>query len=101
MVQYGIRQTTESIQQMTCVERVLQYTSIESEPDPVKKAPFDWPWKAQIQFKNMSLSYGKGEPVLKNLNFVVESTWKVGIVGRTGAGKVGKPRFTYKLFLNK
>lgn len=30
MVQYGIRQTTESIQQMTCVERVLQYSNIES-----------------------------------------------------------------------
>lgn len=87
MVQYGIRQTTESIQQMTCVERVLQYSSIEPESNPEKKAPWDWPWKAQIEFKGMSLSYGKSAPVLKNLNITIESAWKVGIVGRTGAGK--------------
>ncbi|XP_063699793.1 ATP-binding cassette sub-family C member 4 [Culicoides brevitarsis] len=87
MVQYGIRQTTESIQQMTCVERVLQYSNIESEVNPKKVAPKDWPWKAEIQFKDMSLSYGKSSPVLKNLNLKIESAWKVGIVGRTGAGK--------------
>ncbi|KFB53213.1 AGAP003221-PA-like protein [Anopheles sinensis] len=88
MVQYGIRQTTESIQQMTAVERVVQYTEIPSEQDPPKVPPGDWPWKGQIQFHNMSLSYEQGmPPVLKNLELVIEPTWKVGIVGRTGAGK--------------
>lgn len=29
MVQYGIRQTTEALQQMTSVERILQYTDLE------------------------------------------------------------------------
>lgn len=29
MVQYGVRQTTESIQQMTSVERVIQYTDLD------------------------------------------------------------------------
>uniref|UniRef100_A0A182J5C3 Uncharacterized protein n=1 Tax=Anopheles atroparvus TaxID=41427 RepID=A0A182J5C3_ANOAO len=88
MVQYGIRQTTESIQQMTAVERVVQYTEIPSEQDPPKVPPGDWPWKGQIQFHNMSLSYEPGmPPVLKNLELVIEPTWKVGIVGRTGAGK--------------
>lgn len=37
-----------------------------------------------IEFKDMSLSYGKSAPVLKNLNVKIESAWKVGIVGRTG-----------------
>uniref|UniRef100_A0A2C9GW86 Uncharacterized protein n=1 Tax=Anopheles farauti TaxID=69004 RepID=A0A2C9GW86_9DIPT len=88
MVQYGIRQTTESIQQMTAVERVVQYTEIDSETDPPKVPPGDWPWKGQIQFHNMSLCYEQDAPaVLKNLELVIEPTWKVGIVGRTGAGK--------------
>lgn len=30
MVQYGIRQATETMQQMTSVERILQYTDLES-----------------------------------------------------------------------
>ncbi|XP_053671125.1 ATP-binding cassette sub-family C member 4-like [Anopheles nili] len=88
MVQYGIRQTTESIQQMTAVERVVQYTEIPCETDPPKVPPGDWPWKGQIQFHNMSLCYEPdAPPVLKNLELVIEPTWKVGIVGRTGAGK--------------
>uniref|UniRef100_A0A2M4AEM2 Putative abc transporter c family member n=1 Tax=Anopheles triannulatus TaxID=58253 RepID=A0A2M4AEM2_9DIPT len=88
MVQYGIRQTTESIQQMTAVERVVQYTEILSEVNPPKVPPGDWPWKGQLQFHNMSLCYEPNAPaVLKNLELIIEPTWKVGIVGRTGAGK--------------
>ncbi|XP_055638062.1 ATP-binding cassette sub-family C member 4-like [Toxorhynchites rutilus septentrionalis] len=88
MVQYGIRQTAESIQQMTSVERVIQYTEIPSETDPPKVPSADWPWQGQIEFQNMSLRYdAESEPVLKNLELTIAPTWKVGIVGRTGAGK--------------
>lgn len=88
MVQYGIRQTAESIQQMTSVERVIQYTEIPSETDPPKIPSADWPWQGQIEFQNMSLRYdAESEPVLKNLELTIAPTWKVGIVGRTGAGK--------------
>lgn len=90
MVQYGIRQTTETIQQMTCVERVLQYTNLPQEVSQKnRQPPKDWPWKGRIEFKSMSLVYDleNGVAVLKNLNLNIEPTWKVGIVGRTGAGK--------------
>ncbi|XP_065077152.1 ATP-binding cassette sub-family C member 4 [Ochlerotatus camptorhynchus] len=88
MVQYGIRQTAESIQQMTSVERVIQYTEIPSETDPPKIPPNDWPWRGQIEFRDMSLRYEvNSTPVLKHLDITIEPTWKVGIVGRTGAGK--------------
>ncbi|XP_055540970.1 probable multidrug resistance-associated protein lethal(2)03659 isoform X2 [Wyeomyia smithii] len=88
MVQYGIRQTAESMQQMTAVERVIQYTEVPSENNPPKVPPSDWPWKGQIEFQNMTLRYDcDGAPILKNLDLTIAPTWKVGIVGRTGAGK--------------
>ncbi|KAI4497628.1 hypothetical protein M0802_007168 [Mischocyttarus mexicanus] len=63
MLQHGMRQTAEAIAQMTSVERILQFTQLS----------FSWP------FIN--------PPVLKNLNFIIQPAMKIGIVGRTGAGK--------------
>ena len=92
MFQWGMRQSTELENQMTSVERVLEYSNVESEPPlestPDKKPPDTWPEEGKIEFKNVSLRYDPAEaPVLKNLNFVIYPQEKVGIVGRTGAGK--------------
>ncbi|CAK9828719.1 Probable multidrug resistance-associated protein lethal(2)03659 [Anthophora retusa] len=92
MFQWGMRQSTELENQMTSVERVLEYTNIESEPPlestPEKKPKEDWPQEGKIDFRNVSLRYDPAEaPVLKNLNFVIYPQEKIGIVGRTGAGK--------------
>ncbi|KAK0158239.1 hypothetical protein PV328_009270 [Microctonus aethiopoides] len=92
MFQWGMRQSAELENQMTSVERVKEYTNLESEPpmesQPDKKPPNDWPQQAKIQFKNVYLSYAPMEqPVLKNLNLTIEPRERIGIVGRTGAGK--------------
>lgn len=88
MVQYGVRQVAESLQQMTSVERVLQYTDLERESNETKQPPNSWPTHGLIEFRNMSCRYDpQGEAVLKNLNLTIQPGWKVGIVGRTGAGK--------------
>lgn len=91
MLQFGVRQTAEVISQMTSVERILQYTHIEREAQWEKGAretPKGWPSRGQIQFRNCYMKYTPEDlPVLKNLNVVIQSGWKVGIVGRTGAGK--------------
>ncbi|CAG9575824.1 unnamed protein product [Danaus chrysippus] len=88
MVQYGIKQTTEVISQMTSVERVLQFTKLPQEVTDGPSPPKDWPQRAKLVFKDLYLRYDReAEPVLKNLNIVIESGWKVGVVGRTGAGK--------------
>ncbi|XP_032517438.2 ATP-binding cassette sub-family C member 4-like [Danaus plexippus] len=88
VVQYGIKQTTEVISQMTSVERVLQFTKLPKEVTDGPMPPKDWPKRAKLVFKDLYLRYDtEAEPVLKNLNIVIESGWKVGVVGRTGAGK--------------
>ncbi|XP_076291879.1 putative multidrug resistance-associated protein lethal(2)03659 isoform X2 [Lasioglossum baleicum] len=92
MFQWGMRQSTELENQMTSVERVLEYSKVEKEPPlestPDKKPKDSWPEEAKIEFKDLSLRYDPAEPpVLKNLNFVVYPQEKIGIVGRTGAGK--------------
>ncbi|VVC94182.1 unnamed protein product [Leptidea sinapis] len=88
MMQHGIKQTTEAISQMISVERLLQYTNLPQEEQAGASPPAEWPKRAKIVFKDLYLRYDKeAEPVLKNLNIVIESGWKVGVVGRTGAGK--------------
>ncbi|KAF5304472.1 hypothetical protein FQA39_LY09668 [Lamprigera yunnana] len=101
MLQFGVRQTAEVASQMTSVERIMQYTKLDKEGPfesiPTKKPPRDWPQQGCIEFKNLTLSYIPGELVLNNLNFVIKSGEKVGIVGRTGAGKSSLIAALFKL----
>nr|XP_039268767.1 multidrug resistance-associated protein 4-like [Styela clava] len=89
--QWGVRQSTEVENLMTSVERVQQYYSIPSEAadeKPDKKPPASWPNLGIITFDRVSFAYYSGGPdVLKKVRFNVKSQEKVGIVGRTGAGK--------------
>lgn len=90
LLQWGIRQSAEVANQLMSVERVLEYTQLEGEPQPViPKTPQDnWPQNGKISFKSTGLRYAETEPlVLKNLNFTIKPKEKIGIVGRTGAGK--------------
>nr|CAI5864659.1 unnamed protein product [Callosobruchus analis] len=92
MFQWGMRQSTELENQMTSVERVLEYSSIEHEPElesaPEKKPPDTWPEDGKVEFRHVYLRYFPDDPyVLKDLNFTILPKEKVGIVGRTGAGK--------------
>lgn len=74
------------------MERIDQYRDVEQEPAlesaPGKAPVASWPQRGKIEFKNVSLRYFDNEdPVLKDLNFTIEAREKVGVVGRTGAGK--------------
>ncbi|EDW63702.2 probable multidrug resistance-associated protein lethal(2)03659 [Drosophila virilis] len=94
MVQWGMRQSAELENTMTAVERVVEYEDIEPEgaleAPADKKPPKSWPENGKIAFEELSLRYfpdPKSDYVLKSLNFVIKAREKVGIVGRTGAGK--------------
>ena len=79
---------------MTSVERVLEYTSLPSEEQPSEKRKpndsggEDWPKSGEIVFRDVSFAYDKTLPdVLRDLTFRIGPGEKIGIVGRTGAGK--------------
>ncbi|CAK1546481.1 unnamed protein product [Leptosia nina] len=114
MCQYGMRQTAEVENQMTSVERILEYTNLppENPVEPDHKAlqtecpsvQFEeWPKNGEIVFEDVSLEYEKPpkkEPVtdpapkvddtayaIRGVNFSIRPGEKVAVVGRTGAGK--------------
>ncbi|KAL6254635.1 hypothetical protein P5V15_013942 [Pogonomyrmex californicus] len=104
IIQWGMRQSAEVANQMMAVERVLEYIQLPAEPNLrdrgayVKKkdkslalpsnASNTWPDEGCIKFRNVYMRYADEEPpVLKSLNMVIYPGEKIGVVGRTGAGK--------------
>lgn len=108
MVQWGMRQSAELENTMTSVERVVEYDTLEKEGElesaDVHKPPKHWPQKGQIKFQKLSLRYfpdAKSDVVLKNLEFEIMPKEKIGIVGRTGAGKSSIINALFRLAYNE
>ncbi|XP_060517682.1 probable multidrug resistance-associated protein lethal(2)03659 isoform X2 [Cylas formicarius] len=90
MFQWGMRQWSELENNMTSVERVVEYAEdVDQEAGTdEKEPPKTWPERGSVEFRSVYLRYAKNEPyVLNNLSFKIKPREKVGIVGRTGAGK--------------
>ncbi|KAK2780714.1 hypothetical protein FQN52_002082 [Onygenales sp. PD_12] len=86
-----VRQTVEVETNIVSVERVLEYANLPSEaPDVIfKKRPqISWPSHGSVTFDNYSTRYRQGlDLVLKGINLQIKPHEKIGVVGRTGAGK--------------
>ncbi|KAJ5759824.1 Metal resistance protein YCF1 [Penicillium odoratum] len=86
-----VRQTVEVETNIVSVERVLEYANLPSEAPEVifKRRPaIGWPAQGAVSFKDYSTRYREGlDLVLKNINLDIKPHEKIGVVGRTGAGK--------------
>ena len=77
---------------MTSVERINEYTNVKvenlkKEENGYKKLK-NWPNNGSIELENVSYAYDDNLPnVLHNLTLKINSKEKIGIIGRTGAGK--------------
>ncbi|KAL9932849.1 hypothetical protein V8E36_008104 [Tilletia maclaganii] len=86
-----VQQLAQVEQDFNVVERVLYYTDLPPEgPKLLPKDPPEerWPIQGTIEFRNVQLRYRPNLPlVLKGVSFTVRPGERVGVVGRTGAGK--------------
>ena len=91
---FNIINTTEAEAKLSSVERVLEYSDL---PPEDAKSWFEddkdvnnqiIPKEGDLEFKNVVFKYRPElEPVLKGISFKVKNGFRVGICGRTGAGK--------------
>lgn len=76
---------------IVAVERVVEYCNLKpEEPNNIEtiELPNPWPSRGELTFNNYSTGYKEGgELVLKNISLHIMAGEKIGIVGRTGAGK--------------
>ncbi|KAJ2589099.1 hypothetical protein IWW49_002655 [Coemansia sp. RSA 1797] len=88
---WSVRSYTEVENSMIQLERVVEYAELPSEAPEViedRRPAASWPDQGMVEFKDYSTRYREGlDLVLKGLSFRVQPNQKVGIVGRTGAGK--------------
>jgi ABC-type multidrug transport system fused ATPase/permease subunit len=90
-VLWFVRLYASNEQNMNAVERIKEYLDVEQEAPPIvddNRPPGNWPSKGSVEFIAYSTRYRKDfNLVLKKLTFKVLPGEKVGVVGRTGAGK--------------
>ncbi|KAK4879946.1 hypothetical protein RN001_008092 [Aquatica leii] len=98
VLQWGVRRWAELENQMTAAERVLEYATVDTEVK-IGVEPTNWPSNGKIVFKDVNLRYlSTSERVLKDINFEIQPNYKVGIVGRTGAGKTSIVSTLFRLY---
>lgn len=73
---------------LNCVDRVLEYSDVESEQYSGIDPPDAWPTEGRFDIIDLAVHYASDQPlVISGLNISIEGGQRVGIVGRTGAGK--------------
>lgn len=76
--QWGVRQVAELENQMTSVERIIEYAELPSESalesHDKNPPPTNWPSDGNVEFKALSLRYDQNsDPVLRNMTFRIDA----------------------------
>eukprot|EP00042_Codosiga_hollandica_P050130 m.592762 g.592762 ORF g.592762 m.592762 type:complete len:933 (-) comp58023_c0_seq1:1350-4148(-) len=92
-IQWMVRQSAEVESQMTSVERLLEYAKLPAEQTQAAKdeciepSP-TWPESGAFSFEDVYMQYSPSLPyTLRSVSFQIRAKEKIGVVGRTGAGK--------------
>ncbi|XP_021341468.1 multidrug resistance-associated protein 1-like [Mizuhopecten yessoensis] len=86
-----VQQASNLETNIVSVERVQEYAEIQTEAPwvmPFRRPPHDWPQVGHVSFNDYKTRYREGlDLVLRGVTCEIQGGEKVGIVGRTGAGK--------------
>lgn len=88
VVTWSLRRYANVELAMNATERVLEFSAIDTEHQGGRDAPAAWPTEGRLEVSDLVVGYAPDLPaVLQGLSFTVEKNQRVGVVGRTGAGK--------------
>ncbi|XP_026834850.1 multidrug resistance-associated protein 1 isoform X6 [Drosophila erecta] len=87
-----VRMSSDIETNIVSVERIKEYGETKQEApwelEQDKNKPKNWPQEGRVEFQNFQVRYREGlDLVLRGVSFNIKGGEKVGIVGRTGAGK--------------
>ncbi|KAF1990822.1 ABC transporter [Aulographum hederae CBS 113979] len=71
---------------LNAVGRVMEFIESPTETQDGDDAPKGWPSSGEVRVEDLTVTY-RGSPALTNINLRINPRSRVGIVGRTGAGK--------------
>jgi ATP-binding cassette subfamily B protein len=77
--------------------RILELINRENNLDQ-NAAGITGPMRGEIEFKNVTFSYGDGEPALVDISFKVKAGKTVALVGQTGSGKTSLVRLVNRTY---
>ncbi|KAJ1719478.1 hypothetical protein LPJ53_005766, partial [Coemansia erecta] len=76
---------------MNAIERIMQYLKVDQEAVlhslPGNEPPSNWPSSGETVIEDLVVEYVPGTPVLHGISLRARHGEKIGVVGRTGAGK--------------
>merc|ERR1712130_388829 len=86
-----VRLLVDAESNLTSCERALKYCQIQSEgpyTSEESEITTQWPSRGAVTFEDFTMSYRRGiDPVIRGVSFNINPGEKIGVVGRTGAGK--------------
>jgi ABC-type multidrug transport system fused ATPase/permease subunit len=92
----AVQMATQTESKMNAVERVVEYAELLNEEEidaangckDLADLPPGWPRTGKVEFENVSLQYRADlEPAVRDLSLTIPAGTKVGVCGKTGAGK--------------
>jgi ABC-type multidrug transport system fused ATPase/permease subunit len=85
---WSVRFYTNIELDMNAAERIIEYANLPTESLDGADAPAAWPSEGRVEVNDLVVGYAPDlPPVLKGLTFRVQRNERIGVVGRTGAGK--------------
>jgi ABC-type multidrug transport system fused ATPase/permease subunit len=84
-----IRLVAQTELDMNAAERIFEYSNLSTEKqDGIDNLRASWPEEGKLEVKDLEVGYAEDLPtILKGLSFKADSNQRIGVVGRTGAGK--------------